>query len=222
MSDEKYLDKDGRYWRIEKWFPTLPTEAFARLRAFHSELLFFNGRMNLISPKTEKAADQIHIADAIIGSQIIYGHGGLTEIYDIGSGNGVPGLIFSVLYPQVNVVLVDADARKIEFLKHCISRLQLSNCRAALCRFENVPAGTVNNAMSRGFASVSRVLITAHRLAGPECNYFHFKGPSWTSEVASIPPQALAHWEPSLVADYKLPESNSELSIVLTRRTSRG
>lgn len=211
------VDSQGRFWRISQWFPKVSPEIVAKLRAFHAELLFFNGRMNLISPKTEKNADAIHIADGILGSIVVQKYANIDEIHDIGSGNGIPGIVFALLYPTIRVKLVDADARKIEFLRHCISRLGLTNCTALQSRFEDLPAGSVRFAMSRGFASVSKVLLAARRVATPDCIYFHFKGPSWSTEVASIPSQILAHWEPAHVSDYRLPEGDATMSIVITK-----
>lgn len=219
MSNKQNVDSEGRFWRVPEWFPTLSQETLSALRAFHSELIFFNGRMNLISPKTERAADSTHFADGILGSQAIFNSTKISEIYDIGSGNGIPGIIFSILFPGTKVILVDADARKVEFMKHCISRLRLTRCSALHSRLEDLPPEKISHAMCRGFSSVSKVLISARSRIAPGGMYFHFKGPAWSSELAAIPSQVLAYWEPSHICDYKLPAEEIEMSIILTRRT---
>jgi 16S rRNA (guanine527-N7)-methyltransferase len=219
--NESGLDSEGRYWRIPKWFPELSPEAVASLRAYHSELIYFNGRMNLISPRTEKTADLVHIADGILGSRAVLAMTKKKEIFDLGSGNGVPGIIMAMLDPTRSIRLVDADARKIEFLKHCIGRLGLKNCTTIHGRLEDLTVNTINAAVSRGFASVSKSLLLARRACTIGCEYFHFKGHGWATEVAEIPSQILAAWDPRHVSDYVLPESDMTMSIVITTRVGK-
>jgi 16S rRNA (guanine527-N7)-methyltransferase len=216
MSDSSVIDKEGRFWRIQEWFPDLNAKTLSSLRAYHSEILYFNGRMNLISPRTEKNADQIHFADAIIGAKIIFKNTTQGVIYDIGSGNGIPGIVMAILYPEKKFILVDADARKAEFLKHVCGRLELKNCSILHTRLEDIEKGSVQCAVTRGFASISKCLIMSRKAAAIKSEIYHFKGPSWSLEVASIPPQVLAFWEPSHIEDYTLPLSDSPFSIVRT------
>jgi len=218
--DDSFLDKDGRYWRIDKWFPDLTLEVRSALRAYHSEILFFNGRMNLISPRSEKNADQVHISDAILGAKHILSRTTQRNIFDIGSGNGVPGIVMSILAPDRKFFLVDADARKAEFLKHVSARLELSNCSVITSRLEDLPEGSVHCAVTRGFASISKCLIMSRKAAAVKAEYFHFKGPAWSKEIADVPPQVLAYWEPAHLFDYTLPDSINEYSIVKTTRIS--
>lgn len=221
MNNLDDVDGQGRFWRIPKWFPNLSHQAQTQLRAFHSELLYFNGRMNLISPRSEKSADLIHISDGILGSQAVFGQTESKEIFDIGSGNGIPGIIMALLDPSRQIVLVDADARKIEFMKHCIARLGLTNCTTLHARLEELGESSIHCAVSRGFASLSKSLLLVRRAASPDCEFFHFKGPAWSTEVAEIPSQILASWEPVHVTDYDLPTGEHTMSIVLTKRIIR-
>ena len=45
---------------------------------------------------------------------------------DVGSGNGVPGLIWAICDESLNVVLIEKSAKKIAFLNHTIGVLKLS------------------------------------------------------------------------------------------------
>jgi len=210
----------SEYWRIPEWFPQIPPETVQKLRVFQKDLIHFNGRMSLISPRTEQGSDLVHIADGIIGGEIVAKNLKAKEIFDIGSGNGIPGLVFALLHPQFQVRLVEADGRKIEFLKLCVARMGLKNCTTVHARLEDLKPGIIPSAMSRGLASISKALLLARRAAADGCQYFHFKGQSWSREMGEIPPQILASWEPSHVQDYKLPAGSAEMSIVLTTRNN--
>lgn len=209
---------DGRHWRIREWFPHLSDEVVGRLRAFHYELIHFNGRMNLISPRTEMFADQIHFADCILGGEAILAATKMTTIHDIGSGNGLPGLLMAVLAPDRQFHLVDKDARKIEFLKHCSARLGLKNAQAYQTRLEDIPAESIQCAVSRGFASISKSLLSSRKAFAVNGEYYHFKGDAWVREVAEIPTQICTYWAPTLLKEYSLPDNGPKLAVVLTRK----
>lgn len=207
-----------RKFRIAKWFPDLGDDKIAKLRAFHSELIFFNGRMNLISPKTEAEADEVHIADAILAARSIFSSCNEQTVYDLGSGNGVPGIVMAILEPKRKFFLVDADARKIEFMKHCVARLQLANCATIHGRLEDLDDGSVKCGVSRAMASISKMLLFARKATAPGSVLYHMKSDSWAREAAEIPSQVLAHWEPRLVSGYSLPETGVKLFVVMTQK----
>ena len=122
MDDENTISKEqSPNWRIKVWFPDIDDKAHDMLKQYWIELLKFNKAINLISRKTVLNADAIHFADSIMGAQIVRKKANRNEyLYDLGSGNGFPGLVYSILYPDQKVILLDSDERKCEFLKHVI------------------------------------------------------------------------------------------------------
>jgi 16S rRNA (guanine527-N7)-methyltransferase len=65
----------------------------------------------------------------------------------VGSGNGLPGVIFSILDPKKPIVLLDNDKKKVEFLKTVAYRLDL-NVKVKLesivdFKVDSIPRGTV-------------------------------------------------------------------------------
>ncbi len=208
-------------WRIPKWFPHLGDELLTRFRAFNSELIFFNGRMNLISPRTEAISDQIHFADCILASQIVLENTKEKHIFDMGAGNGMPGLILAMLKPSLRVTLIDADARKIEFLKHCISRLEIKNCDTMHARLEELNENVIKCAVTRAMASVSKTLLFARKASAHGAQFFHLKSQSWPREVAEIPSQILAYWDVAHIKDYALPDSEIKMTIISTIRNNK-
>lgn len=210
------LSSDSIQWRIQGWFPELDSKAHEKLKCFHEELLKFNGKINLISPRTEKNADLVHFADAIIASNFILKSSTRSTIYDFGSGNGIPGLVLAAIDINRAVHLVDADMRKCEFLKHVASKAGLKNVSVHHKRLEDLPDESVQCASTRGLATVSKCLLLARKSAAPGCELFHLKSEAWSTEVASLPSQVLAHWSARHLVDYKLPAGDVVYSIVLT------
>lgn len=205
-------------WRIDQWFTDLPKEVRDKLRQFHVELVAFNKSINLISARTESIADQIHFADCLLGSKIILNHCRSNEIYDLGSGNGFPGIILAILAPNYKVVLVESDERKVEFLKHVTNKLNLKNVICLRSRIENLKDNSIAIGVSRGFASVQKSLLVTRKVFQTNAQYFHFKGDGWVSEVAEIPSQMCRYWIPMHIGDYSLPANNTRLSILVTKK----
>ncbi len=209
----------GKFWRLPEWFSQILTEAELNLlRAYHIELLHFNTRLNLISVQTESNADLVHFSDSVLGSKEILSYTEKDEIYDIGSGNGFPGVVLAILAPNRTIHLIDSDARKIEFLKHVAHRLGLKNLLPRHSRLEDLPKESIHCAVSRGLASIGRTLLLSRKACAVDCDYFHFKSSSWVTEVVDIPPQVCAYWTPKLVEEYDLPGGYNKLSVVVTKK----
>lgn len=203
-------------WRIDQWFPQLSSDLRSKLKLYHDELLKFNRTLNLIGVKTIPVADAIHFADSLLAVDAIAKKGPFPEIYDFGSGNGFPGLIYALQHPSTKVHLVEVDSRKAEFLKHMISVLQLSNAQVHVQTVESLPEKSIRFAMSRGFAPIPKALLLARKAIARDGIYYHLKSEEWVSEVGQIPTQLCSYWSPSLLEDYKLPIGEIRFSIVQT------
>lgn len=207
---------DGVDWNIPQWFPDLDPATINQLSGLLQELLHFNKRLNLISPRTEKVADKVHISDSILAAKEIFKHCNEKEIHDIGSGNGMPGLVMAILDPSRKFYLVESDSRKCEFLKHAAMRLKLQNVEVLNKRLEELPEDSIKCAVSRGFASISKAILAARKPCASGCTYYHLKSDSWSREFGEIPVQILSHWKPAFLKSYRLPDSDIDLAVVYT------
>lgn len=205
--------------RLKSWFPDLPSETLAKLVGFYNELLRFNKSINLISSTTVKNADSVHIADSVYACRIIEGAiTGGDPIYDFGSGNGCPGVVYAILFPSRKVILVDRDQRKMEFCKHVGSLLKLSNLSVLQKGIEDLPASSVTNVVARGFAPFSRALLLCRKQVAKGGRFFHMKGDGWANELAQMPSQVFSHWGPHLLGQYRLPDVKTEMFVVMTEK----
>ncbi len=208
------------YWRLDNWFPELGKETLQKMKAYHEHLLRFNKTLNLISVKTISSCDQLHFADSILASRIILkAEPSLDSIYDFGSGNGFPGIIFGMLSPKTKVVLVESDLRKVEFLNNTIQALGIANVITMHQTIESLPENSVKTAMARGLSSISRSILLARKVVAKGGHFYHLKGEEWGLEVSEIPTQLCSVWSPSLTGDYKHPVgNNTKFSIIQTEK----
>lgn len=206
------------HWRIDQWFPDLDPAVRARLKKYHDELLKFNKTVNLVSPKTIFVADALHFADSILASQLIAKSEPISEIYDFGSGNGFPGLVYALLQPKTKVNLVEVDGRKSEFMKHVASVLELRNTEVHIRAVESLPEKSVQFAMSRGFAPISKAILVSRKIFKKGGSYFHLKSEEWATEVGQIPTQLCSYWGPELLGNYRLPIGEVTFAVVKTQK----
>ena len=174
--------------------------------------------MNLISRNTEVDADRIHFADAIAAAQIIGSKSSSKVIYDIGSGNGIPGLVLGAMFPDRAVYCLDSNSKKIEALKYFVTQMGLKNVKPVAARFEDLKPGSVECCVSRGFASIAKTLLLARKPLALNGQYFHMKSSSWSKELGELPTQMFRHWSAKEHVEYHLPDSDQRMSVVITTK----
>ncbi len=206
-------------WRIQDWFNFIPDSQNKQFQVYATHLVKANQTMNLISPKSLPMLDLVHFADSILASQLVYkSTPGIKSLHDIGSGSGFPGLVFGIMYPEVSVTLVESDAKKAEFLKGAVSLLGQKNVQVLHQTVETIKDDTIQVAMSRDFAQLTKALITTRKCFVKGGIYYHQKGDEWSMEVSHIPTQLCSQWDVALLGDYKLPSTEFKISIVRTSR----
>lgn len=213
-------DPNNALWRLKEWFPDLDPQIHEMLKTFHGELIKFNLRLNLVARSTEREADEVHFADCLSACQLI-GAAGLTQpVFDVGSGNGLPGIILGILNPKAQINLVESDSRKCEFLKHAIHILKLPSVQVMNVRLESLKGGDMGIGLSRGFATIAKTVLACNRIFVKGGKFYHLKGPSWSREIADIPSQLISVWSPELVGEYSLPVSQGRRAVVCTTKIS--
>lgn len=119
---------------------------------------------NLTSMKNEKTLVEEHIVDSWMALTPLKKisknkQNKVNIIADIGSGNGVPGIIWSITDPELNIVLVEKTAKKIAFLNHVIGLLKLSKKVSTIKDdVRNIRANQFDVITSRAFANCENFL----------------------------------------------------------------
>lgn len=214
MSQQLNADQSAN-WRIKTWFPDLDEKTHEHLYKYFTELQKFNKVVNLISPKTVVHADAVHFADSILASRAVSKKiNKSVYLYDLGSGNGFPGLIYSILYPDQKMVLIDSDERKCEFVKHIADTLGLTSVVVQNKKIEILTSSTIEQAICRGFAPLPKALLTLRKAVKKGGIVYHMKSEEWAMEVSQIPTQLCSIWQPALEVEYKLPIGDIKMFVV--------
>lgn len=112
-----------------------------------------------------------------------------TYMADIGSGSGVPGLLASLLRPDIRVTLFESIGKKARFLEQCIETLQLSPRVKVVCeRCEVVGRskkfrGKFDRLTARAVAAMPTLLELSIPLLKPGGKLIAMKGTGIADEV---------------------------------------
>jgi 16S rRNA (guanine527-N7)-methyltransferase len=106
-----------------------------------------------------KGSDQIlvqHVLDCLsIVNPLLVGVGSAARILDVGSGAGLPAVMIAIACPSIQVVALDAVAKKMAFVQQTALQLRLKNLVAQHARIENIVSADFDLVVSRAFASLT-------------------------------------------------------------------
>ncbi len=98
---------------------TLPEGGTEKLSAFNEELLRVNEQMNLTAITEPSDMVSKHYIDALKGAGLLPENG---KVLDIGSGAGFPGVPLAVARPDVAITLMDALAKRLNFIENALKK----------------------------------------------------------------------------------------------------
>ncbi|GAB3572161.1 16S rRNA (guanine(527)-N(7))-methyltransferase RsmG [Spirosoma luteolum] len=122
---------------ILKYFPNLSAqqkEQFAALDGLYRE---WNAQINVISRQDIDALYEKHVLHSLGIAKIIQFKPG-TEILDVGTGGGFPGIPLAILFPLADFHLVDSIGKKIKVVQGVSDALGLTNVKAEQARVEHL------------------------------------------------------------------------------------
>ena len=122
---------------ILKEFPDLnenQIEQFSKLKKIYSE---WNNKINIISRKDIDNIYERHILHSLVIAKFIK-FNNRTTVLDLGTGGGFPGIPLSIIFPDVNFILVDSVRKKIVVVDEIINSLKLKNVKSEWSRAENL------------------------------------------------------------------------------------
>lgn len=143
----------------------LPWTARAAERfALYVELLEkFNAKMNLIGPLDRRQIVRELLIDSVAAAVLSPPR---TRVLDIGTGAGLPGIPLAILYPDVEMTLVEPRQKRVTFMRIATTRLGLDHIDIVPERIENIDLEPHDWLISKAFrAPTEWIEIAAPHLA---------------------------------------------------------
>lgn len=140
---------------------SLRQEQFDKLMGFLNLLQKWNKVYNLTSVRDPQEMMSLHMLDSLAAVPALQRHvaslgkaaGERTAQLDVGSGGGLPGVVFAVCCPEIDVHCVDTVGKKAAFLQQVAVSLKLPNLKGIHARVETL-TGPYEIVSCRAFASL--------------------------------------------------------------------
>jgi 16S rRNA (guanine527-N7)-methyltransferase len=156
----------------------------------YARLLCHDGvEQGLVGPNEPSRIWERHLVNCAVIGRLIDAD---AEVVDVGSGAGLPGIPLALARPDLRVTLVEPMQRRVAFLRHCCSALELS-VGIVRARGEELPPASADVVVARAVAPLAALLpATVHALR-PGGTLLAMKGRSAEAEIATATLQ-LSRW----------------------------
>lgn len=109
------------------------------------------------------------------------------RVLDVGSGGGMPGIVFAIARPNWHLVLLDSNHKKTTFLQQTVIDLGLKNVEVVCERVENyTPAQGFDVITSRAFSELGEFTKLTRHLRASEGVWAALKGVYPYEEIAQL------------------------------------
>tara|TARA_Y100001968_G_scaffold99849_1_gene89843 strand:+ start:161 stop:790 length:630 start_codon:yes stop_codon:yes gene_type:complete len=113
---------------IRKYFPNIniSEKQIKQFLELDDIYRYWNARVNLISRKDINRLYTNHILHSLSIAKIIQFKSG-TEIVDVGTGGGFPGIPLAILFPKAHFTLIDSKIKKAKIVQEISKSINLKN-----------------------------------------------------------------------------------------------
>lgn len=122
---------------ILHYFPDLTPRQIEQFAAMKDLYRTWNDQINVISRQDVNNLYEKHILHSL-GIAKVMPFKPMTDVLDVGTGGGFPGIPLAVMFPETNFHLVDSIGKKIKVVQGVADALGLKNVRAEQNRAEQL------------------------------------------------------------------------------------
>ena len=187
------------------------SEDIVEKMALHVNLMVkWNSVCNLTAITSPREIVVKHLLDSLSISDFVQAN----PIIDVGSGGGFPGLPLALIYPDFEFVLLEPNAKKVQFLRHVAAVLGTSNIEVIRQRAQDLPHhGMYETVLARAVAPLSTLIEMVEHLLAANGKVLAMKGNAAQREVLELNQMFEAD-----VVNLQVPLQNLRRHLVIVRR----
>ena len=122
---------------IKQYFPDLTDSQLHQFELLETLYKDWNLKINVVS---RKDIDELYLRHVLhsLGIAKIISFLPNTNVLDVGTGGGFPGIPLAILFPETQFHLVDSIAKKLKVVNEVVEGLGLTNVKTSHDRVENI------------------------------------------------------------------------------------
>ncbi|MDD4624296.1 MAG: 16S rRNA (guanine(527)-N(7))-methyltransferase RsmG [Bacilli bacterium] len=189
-------------------------EQLKKLRDYSDFLIEYNKKVNLTSIINKKDIYLKHFFDSLTLYKAI-DLKKVNTLCDVGTGAGFPGVVIKILFPNIEVTLIESINKKTVFLKELVKKLNI-NIEIINIRAEEYSKNNKNKydlvtcrALSK-LNTISEICIPMTKIGG----YFIPMKGEINSEIENIEYLKLLNSKIEKIYEFYLPIENSKRSLI--------
>lgn len=122
---------------ILKYFPNLSVDQIEKFKKLETLYKDWNLKINVVSRKDIDELYLRHVLHALAIAKVIEFKPG-TQLLDVGTGGGFPGIPLAILFPECSFHLLDSIAKKLKVVNEVVEGLGLTNVKTTHSRVEEI------------------------------------------------------------------------------------
>ena len=128
----------------------------------YAELLANCRRARLTGTRGAEEIFNLHVLDCEFSLEFLPETG---KIIDVGSGGGLPGIVWAVYRPELEIILLDSVNKKCEAMQEIINELEIKNIKVICSRSEDFAALNREKFDLAGARALASAGVTAELLS---------------------------------------------------------
>jgi len=135
---------------ILKYFTSLTDDQISKFQQLEALYQDWNLKINVVSRKDIDELYLRHVLHSLGIAKVVEFKDG-SQILDVGTGGGFPGIPLAIMFPNCSFHLVDSIAKKLKVVEEVVEGLGLTNVKTTHSRVEEID-GTYDFIVSRAVA----------------------------------------------------------------------
>jgi len=194
----------------------LTEDQLKKLNKFYNLLIEWNQKINLTRITNKEDVYLKHFYDSLT----IVKEVDLTKVNtlcDVGTGAGFPGIVLKIVFPNLNITLVDALQKRVNYLNKVIEELELKNIKAIHIRAEDLKE-TYDIVTARAVANIEKLITYTMHLVNKDGKLVALKGNIEEELTDKVKQKINNKYHIKTINKFLLPKEQSHRSIVIIEK----